>query len=383
MARIEWRSRVNLTMRRSTTLAAFTIVLNSAFAAPMEFNTYIGTPSCPGCILIEADGEIASDTSRLFEDYIIDLEENFGKDTTVIFNSPGGNLNSGLEIGKVIRANGFNTHIARIEESQDGGIILINGICASACAYAFLGGERRSIEHGSTYGLHQFSTQSDTPLPLSQAIRATQDILAKISAYIERMGAAAEISTIATRTGEESVYWLSSGDLSTLRIVNSKGLAQQPAWERAAGSLSWSVYSLLPNGERDLLIMSCNSLPSRINTAGHVRFNLRLPISLPRNHTDYRSFATIPTQVYLGDRLVFDVHEQLYMFDPPGHGTYPIELPASVLRSAIQDRSSLTIKIYYPDEYREFFSMADHPIPREGLDIAIKHLTSYCQHLNM
>src|SRR5690349_7861656 len=49
----------------------------------------------------------------------------------VVFNSPGGSLKAGLEIGRAIRLKGFATAV------PDG------AACASACAFAWLGGGAR------------------------------------------------------------------------------------------------------------------------------------------------------------------------------------------------------------------------------------------------
>lgn len=362
----------------------FLIMVNtSAISAPMEFKVHEGASLCAECTLLIADGEITNDSHVLLEKVLLEHRDAFEKDTTIVFNSPGGNLLAGLAIGEVIRTNGFNTHIARVEVNSESDLILTEGICASACAYAYLGGHRRSIEQQSKYGLHQMSTQSDQAVPLNEAVRTTQDIIAEVSFFIERMGASAEIVTIATRTSNDSIHWVDDGSLSTLRIVNSRGITQQTPWKRVTGSTSWTIFSLLPDGSRDLLIMSCNEIPSRINTAGHIRFGLTHLRSLAADHAEYSDFMAIPTQVYLNEAMFFENDEQMYWFYPDSHRTYPIELPVDVLREAARQSAPLTIKIKYPDSFPEEFSSFDHSIPIDGLETALESLTRSCQHLKI
>jgi hypothetical protein len=68
---------------------------------------------------------------------------NLGNYSTVILDSPGGNLSAGMILGREFRKRNIKT-------------IVTNGtMCASACAYAFMGGTERIIQLGAMYGLHR------------------------------------------------------------------------------------------------------------------------------------------------------------------------------------------------------------------------------------
>lgn len=354
-----------------------------AAASPMEFEIFIGTAKCQECVVVSAVGDIADDTPTLFEAFIQEHGAVSEKDTTVVLSSPGGSLMGGLKMGEIIRANGLSTHIAHIGAVPGGGYILSEGSCASACAYAYLGGQRRSIELQSKYGVHQISTTSDTTVPLNQAVRTTQDIIAAISEYIERMGASPEIATIATRTSDSSIQWISDGNLFALRIVNSSGLTQQSPWKRTSTMTNWSIWSILPDGSRDLLLLSCDEIPSRSNKAGHIKLSLTQSKELPQDHPYYRGYANLPVEIYSGDLKVFQTHEQMFWFNPPGHSTYGLELPISVVREAVRMNMTLIIKISYSSEFPDRFSPSDHLIPAEGLEQALDSLANNCSHLNV
>ena len=60
----------------------------------------------------------------------------------IIFDSNGGNLLAGLRIGELARSRGFST------------LVLDGRTCASACALAWLGGERRFLGPGARLGFH-------------------------------------------------------------------------------------------------------------------------------------------------------------------------------------------------------------------------------------
>ena len=61
----------------------------------------------------------------------------------VVFNSAGGTPNLAYSYAELIRKNGFDTEVAK------------QGLCSSACAYAFLGGSRRFIDDKARFGVHQ------------------------------------------------------------------------------------------------------------------------------------------------------------------------------------------------------------------------------------
>jgi hypothetical protein len=63
----------------------------------------------------------------------------------VILNSPGGNLQSGIEIGREIDVRGYS---AAVQSEK---------ICASACALAWLAGDKRFMEPTSQIGFHAAS----------------------------------------------------------------------------------------------------------------------------------------------------------------------------------------------------------------------------------
>ena len=74
----------------------------------------------------------------------------------VWFYSPGGALEEGLQIGRIIRKSGVRTRVPA------------NFECVSACNFMFMGGVIRYIEPGGEFGVHMFAnsgiSQNDTEM---------------------------------------------------------------------------------------------------------------------------------------------------------------------------------------------------------------------------
>lgn len=190
--------------------------------------------NCNGCSWIAAEGTIVDDTPKAFSDFLKAQQYELSK-TVVVFNSPGGNLGAGVRLGALIRQRGLDTGIgitakdryvsslwSRSPENGD-------GVCASACAYAFLGGVTRWTE--GKYGVHQFYA----PLLLEKELKeqnlekgsSDQQIVGLLTVFAKSMGIDTDLIFIASSTPPSEVYWLSKSELLRLKIDNS-GDSQDP-----------------------------------------------------------------------------------------------------------------------------------------------------------
>src|SRR6516164_3633218 len=141
--------------------AAFVLSLipGLALSEPMQFVPGGDDTRCAECGFIQAFGEIVQDTPQSFEKFINSVPDYAPKRLRI--NSPGGNLLAGIRLGEMLRAGGFATEVGF--DLLDHGAHpafgnraskRIPGICASACAYMFLGGVERTISAGSKFGVH-------------------------------------------------------------------------------------------------------------------------------------------------------------------------------------------------------------------------------------
>lgn len=129
-------------------------------------------PTCPEWIA--AEGAIQSNTPALFRKVLRLLK---GRKLPIIVNSPGGDVNAAMELGRIIRKNKLDIAVGKtycLGEKWPGSVCfspvegLIEGAlgaplaseatCNSACPLMFAGGIRRLVGPQATLGVHQVTT---------------------------------------------------------------------------------------------------------------------------------------------------------------------------------------------------------------------------------
>jgi hypothetical protein len=124
------------------------VCLFSASSVPadtMRFQ-YINTGGNHCCRFIQATGEITDETPSNFESFWATIEF---PPKDVSLHSEGGSLAGGIGLGEIFRARDITTEVS-LNISADGRNHTSEpGTCASACAYAFLGGTERHLPEGA------------------------------------------------------------------------------------------------------------------------------------------------------------------------------------------------------------------------------------------
>ncbi|MBX3584746.1 MAG: hypothetical protein KF810_22960 [Rhizobiaceae bacterium] len=152
-------------------------------------------------ILVSGDFGYSDDVGRLKS-----MVANHGA-TAVTFNSPGGNISKALEVGRLIRSLGLNT-------------IQVRGLeCASACAFAFMGGVLRVAEPGSI-GVHQ-SWYADDGLSAKDAVSDVQRTSAEIMAYMREMGVDPSLVELSFRYEANDMRYLSGSEMAEYRVTSN------------------------------------------------------------------------------------------------------------------------------------------------------------------
>lgn len=125
----------------------------------------------------------------------------------VTFDSPGGNIASAIEHGRMIRALKLNTIQVRAAR------------CMSACSLAFLGGVNRGAEPGSI-GVHRSSfAPSSYSGDAQQAVADIQAVTAEVVAYISEMGADPTLLKIAYSYDAADMRYLSASEMELFRVT--------------------------------------------------------------------------------------------------------------------------------------------------------------------
>ena len=122
----------------------------------------------------------------------------------VLFQSPGGNLIAGIEIGKAIHLKGFTT------------LVPAGTQCASACALAWLGGQTRLMSKSAKIGFHAVYTDNNGQPIVSSSGNAL------VGAYLNQIGLPYSAVVYITSTAPEEMQWL------TLLDARRFGIAVEP-----------------------------------------------------------------------------------------------------------------------------------------------------------
>jgi hypothetical protein len=138
----------------------------------------------------------------------------------VTFNSPGGNIDAAMRLGRMIRVLGLNTlQIRQLE-------------CSSACALAFIGGVQRYAAPGSI-GVHQSSFSDTTGMNLDDAISRMQALTAVLIGYFKEMGIDPGLLEVALKYNASDIRYLSASEMAQYHVTNMVPPAPPPVSQSA------------------------------------------------------------------------------------------------------------------------------------------------------
>lgn len=196
------------------------------FNKPMKFVVAGNGGNCNGCEWISAIGVIDKSTPAAFEQF----RKEHPYQETIQLHSPGGNLMAGMELGRLFRKYNLPTSIGETQQVKGEWYSEVKpGVCASACAYAFLGGASRSIDDGSQIGFHQFYGNKPPTLEArAEAVQvqgymlsAEQLVSGIIAAYTVEMGVDARVLTLASLAGKDEMLSPNESELKELKVITS------------------------------------------------------------------------------------------------------------------------------------------------------------------
>lgn len=114
---------------------------------------------CP--IVIAATGQITQSTPSRFLDFI-ETHGNGDLHAVVFLDSPGGRVVASMEFGTLLRKVGAAVVVARVYPDGQGGSVMTNAQCFSACVYALMGAKKRVIPAASQIGIHRMFVYEDS-----------------------------------------------------------------------------------------------------------------------------------------------------------------------------------------------------------------------------
>lgn len=198
--------------------------------------------------VVVAQGVITGETPDRFREFLA-TDPFDGYRYVVALDSPGGSLMGGMELGQLIREEGLNTVVERYQrnpETDEWEYSAAPGQCMSACALAFLGGERRSLDPDSELGFHQFSSAQGSMEPVESVMvteSMTQLIGATVLGYIMSMEVEPELYARSSEALPHEMWIPSADEAAALRIVTPTAF-QDFAFEPYGNGVM--AYSILP-----------------------------------------------------------------------------------------------------------------------------------------
>jgi hypothetical protein len=198
----------------------------SGFWNPMTFSLGAQTPFSH-IQTVYAVGQISPQTSVQFDSFLAANAIKSG--ALVVFNSPGGDPDAGIRMGRTIRNNSLNTYVG--EQPSGPKALLLGiptiGICASACSFAFLGGNHRTVPNGSLYGVHDVSL-TGVRIP-KDPYDSGQKEAADVESYITEMGIDPGLLTLLTQynSNRDEILFMSASQMAELKVTTSFGTSWQ------------------------------------------------------------------------------------------------------------------------------------------------------------
>lgn len=188
-----------------------------AKAGPMTFDYGCIGNAVESCYLVGV-GEITRDTPDVLQRR---LNEGPIEGNQILLDSNGGNLGAGVRMGRIIRENDMTAVVGAVEPRKPGGRFPLDlptaGTCASACAYAFLGGTTRRMREGSKLGFHRFY------MGVQGASSSAQQVSGQLVSYLVEMGVDPRIFAKASSQGADSMYWVPEDEAEEFDLITPFG----------------------------------------------------------------------------------------------------------------------------------------------------------------
>jgi hypothetical protein len=171
---------------------------------------YPGRATGDGRWLIYLDGPIDPRATARLEHLIV--SERISR-AVVYLNSPGGSLVTSMQLGRMVREHAFDT---RVGTRTTDAVRATAGTCHSACPFILAGGVRRSLEAGSTIGLHR----AENRVTVSDETAFQRVVATQVADYLAEMGLRAELAGIMSAIPHDQIRNLTVAEARQLYLVN-------------------------------------------------------------------------------------------------------------------------------------------------------------------
>lgn len=237
----------------------FVCLAFKAQAAPMTFEFKGTGGNCNGCSWVAAEGEITSSTPSDFDNFY--ASSPIAQAQPIVFNSPGGDLDAGLQLGYRIRRLGLQTSVGKtVPDGFGQSEIRDDAVCASACSWAFLGGVVRNALPDQI-GVHQFYysyalLDPDSRNFSANDLAAGQRTMSKLINYAVAMNIDPRFVAASSAVNPDNIYFLNDNDLDVYRVRWNPYLLT--SWKIEAYKKGVVAYSKT-NDEKTTAMLFCDA----------------------------------------------------------------------------------------------------------------------------
>lgn len=231
---------------------------------------------------VHVDGEIRRGDADQIREFINALRYSDDLRVHVTFNSPGGSLAEGLEIGRYLASLPVTvtTNVSRG--------VGIAGECASACVFAYIGGHYRYLSEGSRIGVHQFYLGDGANLTASEGVVISQVMAGEIVTFLSENRVRSDFFSLISTVTPDRIHWVTESDLREFRVVTGPIFDQAAEFRHVDGHyylLLWQqsyygenkiVAACAPPGE---MVFSSYIQPADIHTFDHRNYMFEITIN--------------------------------------------------------------------------------------------------------
>lgn len=227
-------------------------------------------PNCPEWI--SAEGAIEAGTPAKLKRLLKGLRP---RRLPIIVNSPGGNVDAALQLGRIIRKNKLDIAVGKTSLSRcqpgavgcpadgDKGVAQLGmasdggAMCNSACPLMLAGGAQRLVGRWAYLGVHQITTTfqrqriyyrtmyrivhgrkkiistkvvSRTNVGTYQTYEMSKSVERKLAAYLKEMGVARGLLDLMKVTPASDIHQVSLEEMATMNLVTGKGTVDLLVW---------------------------------------------------------------------------------------------------------------------------------------------------------
>ncbi len=192
-------------------------------------------------------GSIDADAPRRFEGLMKSRKIPPGSD--IYLNSPGGDLNAGLALGRLFRSESMVTHLGAPRKKLRSGAGPRDSLCVGACTYAYFGGLYRwAVTGNDRIGLNSFNTAH----PQGGDAATPPRVPAEVASYLKEMGIDQEALMRASMASNDQVVWLTPEQMLSSGLANNGRLPPTSKYLPSAGGSYLELSQIARDGEHKI-----------------------------------------------------------------------------------------------------------------------------------